>query len=188
MRLFVALEVPAAVRENLAAVQKRFRARETGIRWVRPENFHVTLKFIGEVSKEKLDAISAELRSVRANAPVEVCFRGLGFCWNAKGFGYSMATIEASDSLCALASQIDRCLETLGIPGEDRTFLPHLTLARCKHRGVPPDIRAMTDRYAGRDFGSLHAEEFHLIESKLGTAGPKYSTVASFPFVAATNA
>ena len=182
MRLFIALEIPAAVRENLAAVQNKLPITEAGIRWVRPENFHVTLKFIGEISREKLEVIADELKSVRADGPVELRIRGLGYAWKAKGAGVFWATIEASDSLKTLAGQIDRCLEPLGVTAEDRAFLPHLTLARFKHRRVLPAIRAMIDENEDRDFGSGRAEEFHLMESKLGPAGSKYSTVASFPF------
>jgi RNA 2',3'-cyclic 3'-phosphodiesterase len=192
MRLFVALEIPVAVRENLAAVGQNFPQRKSQMRWVRAENFHVTLKFIGEVPSEKVEIISAALREVRADLPVEVCFRGLAWYWNAKGLGMLFGTIDPSASLSTLARDIDGRLEPLGIPPENRAFTPHLTLARCKQgtlpRGLPNDIRAATEASKEYDFGSMHAEEFHLIESQLGPGGSKYSTVASFRFFQAANA
>jgi 2'-5' RNA ligase len=194
LRLFIAIEIPAGVRENIAAVRKRFVKPHSEMRWVRPENFHVTLKFIGEVLAEQTAAISDALRSVPSHAPMALSFRGLGWYWNAKGFGMLYASIEADDSLAALGKTIDQCLVPLSIPADNRSFLPHLTLARCKSRehrsraAVPADIHSIGEAYKGHDFGAVHAEQFHLIESKLGLGGSKYSTVASFPFTRTASA
>ena len=65
MRLFVALDIPEPVRENLVEVRQRFTTPESRMKWVRSENFHVTLKFIGEVAQGKVDAFSNDLRDVR---------------------------------------------------------------------------------------------------------------------------
>jgi 2'-5' RNA ligase len=84
VRLFVALEIPAAVRENLATLMKELSAldkQSSGkkARWVRPENLHVTLKFIGEAAPHKLAEIVAALSTVRSGQLAELQFRGLGF-------------------------------------------------------------------------------------------------------------
>ncbi len=72
MRLFVALELPSAVRENLAALLKALRAVSPQTRWVRPENLHLTLKFMGEVPETKLAAIRSALAGVRSDQPTTV--------------------------------------------------------------------------------------------------------------------
>jgi 2'-5' RNA ligase len=186
--LFVALEIPEAVRERLTGVQQLLRSTAPGLKWVRPENFHVTLKFIGEASNEELSGIKEELRGVRPEGAVRADFRGLGLSWNARRGGVFWTTMIASESLKLLAAQIDRRLERLGIAAEERPFLPHLTLARFKQSSALPAIRTAVDENDGRDFGSMLAEEFYLIESKLGAGGSKYSTVASFRFAMAANA
>ena len=84
MRLFVALEIPSAVRENLAALLKSLRAVSPQTRWVRPENLHVTLKFIGEAPEVKLAAIRSALAGARSDQPVTLDIRGLGFFPNEK--------------------------------------------------------------------------------------------------------
>jgi RNA 2',3'-cyclic 3'-phosphodiesterase len=196
MRLFVALEIPEAVRENLAAAQKQLQkkvqkdllAARTELRWVRPENFHVTLKFIGQASREELAAIMEELRGVRPEGAVKATVRGLGYASNAKRGGVLWATMETSDFLKMLAAQIDRRLARLGIAAEGRAFLPHLTLARCKQNGAVAAIRAAVSAYEGHDFGSMIWEEFQLMESRLGPGGSQYSTLASFRFAMAANA
>lgn len=195
MRLFVALEIPAAVRENLAAaqkqvqkkVQKDLKAAGGELRWVRPDNFHVTLKFIGQATSEELAAIMEELRTVRPEGTVKAAFAGLGYASHAKRGGVLWATMEASNFMKMLAGQIDRRLERLGIPAEEREFLPHLTLARCKPSSAMPAIRAAMREYESHDFGSMLWEEFRLMESRLGAGGSQYSTLASFRFVKAAN-
>jgi RNA 2',3'-cyclic 3'-phosphodiesterase len=196
MRLFVALEIPEAVRGNFAAAQKHVQkkvqkdllAAGTELRWVRPENFHVTLKFIGQASREELAAIIEELRGVRPDGAVKANFCGLGYASNAKRGGVLWATMEASNFLKMLAAQIDRRLGRLGIAVEKRVFLPHLTLARCKQNGAVAAIRAAVREYEGYEFGSMLWEEFHLMESRLGAGGSQYSALASFRFARAANA
>src|SRR5260370_9149547 len=79
MRLFVALEIPSAVRESLAGLLKSLSAVSPQTRWVRPKNLHVTLKFIGEAPEAILAAIRTALVGVRSDQPVALDFRGLGF-------------------------------------------------------------------------------------------------------------
>jgi 2'-5' RNA ligase len=185
MRLFVALEIPSVVRENLAALLESLRAVSPQTRWVRPENLHVTLKFIGEVPETKLAGIRGTLAGVCSEQPVALDFRGLGFFPNEKHPRVSWAGIVASANLKTLAADIDGATEKLGIPPEQRPFSPHLTLARFEPPHLPEKLRAAIQENAGRDFGSLRTCRFHLIESKLKPSGAEYTTVESFPFAAA---
>jgi 2'-5' RNA ligase len=185
VRLFVALEIPAEVRESLADLPRSFRAVSSRPRWVRPENLHVTLKFIGEWPLEKLDVLRGALAAVHLNEPVKLDFRGLGFFPNEKCPRVFWAGIEASSNLVTLADEIDHATEKLGIPREQRLFSPHLTLARFEPPGLPEKLRASIQENATRDFGSLHTNQFRLIESKLKSSGAEYTTLQTFPFVAA---
>src|SRR5467141_2348817 len=124
MRLFVALEIPSTVRENLAALLKSLRTVSPQTRWVRPENLHVTLKFIGEVQETKLAAIRSVLAGVRSDQPVTVDFRGLGFFPNEKRPRVFWAGIEASPNLKTLAADIESVVEKLGIPRCLKNFAP----------------------------------------------------------------
>src|SRR6267143_4215727 len=175
MRLFVALEIPSAVRENLAGLLKSLRAVSPQTRWVRPENLHVTLKFIGEVPETKLAAIRSALAGARFDQPVTLGFRGLGFFPNDKHPRVFWAGIEASPNLKTLAADIDNGTEKPGIPSEQRTFSPHLTLARFEPPGLPEKLRSVIRENARREFGSVAAREFHLIESKLKPGGAEYT-------------
>ena len=186
MRLFVALEIPAAVRDNLAAQINELRdlpapLAEGRLRWVRPENLHVTLKFIGEVEAAKLDGIRSALTAIGLNAPVDLDFRGLGFFPDEKYPRVLWVGLRASGNLPVLASDIDRALEGQGIARDERAFTPHLTLARFEPRGFDEKLRIAIQQNSGREFGAFEAREFHLIESKLKPSGAEYTSLAAFP-------
>src|ERR1700682_3964428 len=185
MRLFFALEMPSAVREHLAALLQYLRAVSPQTRWVRPENLHVTLKFMGEVPETKLAAIRSALVGVRSDQPTTVDFCGLGFFPNQKRPRGFLGGIEASPNLKPLPADVERVMEKLGIPHEQRPFSPHLTLARFEPPGLPEKLRSAVRENEVRDFGTLRTSQFHLIESKLKPSGAEYTTLESFPFAAA---
>ena len=185
MRLFAALEIPAAVGDNLAALIKEFRELSSQVadkrpRWVRPENLHVTLKFIGEVAEAKLEGIGAALSTVQTDAQLELRFHGLGFFPNENRPTVLWTGLDASTSLQTLAGDIDCALATQGIAKEKRAFVPHLTLARFDSPGLHEKLRVAIQKNSGRDFGSFQAREFHLIESRLKPLGAEYTTLHSF--------
>jgi len=184
VRLFVALEIPAAVREAFAGLINEMRAIAPKVKWVRPENLHVTLKFIGHTAPEKLDAIKASLETVRSGGVVMIAFCGLGFFPNEKRAQVLWAGVEASAYLAALAGDVDRALTTVGCAAERREFKPHLTLARFDPPGMPAAMCKVVERNATRAFGTLRAGAFHLMLSKLKPAGAEYTTLRSFPFAA----
>lgn len=183
MRLFVAIEIPHEIREVFADFLKELRAVAPQVKWVRAENLHVTLKFLGETEAGKLDAIHNSLAPLRAELPVTLGFRGLGFFPNEKRPKVFWAGMEASPNLKALAGELDHALHQLGFPQEVRPFTPHLTLARFKAPGLPANLLALARKDESRAFGSMTASEFHLIESKLKPSGAEYTTLQSFPFV-----
>jgi len=185
MRLFVALEIPRAVRDNLATLIKDLRTADPKARWVRPENIHVTLKFIGEAPADKLGNIRGALAGVHSEREVELNFRGLGFFPNAKRPSVLWAGIDASPNLQSLAGDIENSLEKLGFPREQRPFVPHLTIARFQTPRIHEPLQSVIAQSSGREFGSLRTDEFHLIESKLKPSGAEYTTVESFRFAGA---
>lgn len=184
MRLFVALEIPSTVRQNLAALLAELRAITREPRWVRPENLHVTLKFLGEVAEEKVNSVRSALRQIRSEQAVTLKFCGVGFFPNEKHPRVFWAGMEASANLKPLATGIESAMEKQGIPREKREFSPHLTLARFEGARLPEALRNAIAANAQREFGSLHTNEFHLIHSKLKPSGAEYTTLERFPFAA----
>jgi 2'-5' RNA ligase len=182
VRLFIAIEIPENIRNGFASLLKEFRAIAPQVKWVRAENLHVTLKFLGETESAKLGALQNVLGGVRSPEPVNLEFRGLGFFPNEKRPRVFWAGMEASVNLKTLAAGIDQAAHRLGFPLEERPFTPHLTLARFSLPGTPPKLLQAMNEKCGQSFGSLRTQEFHLIESKLKPTGAEYTTLQTFRF------
>jgi len=183
VRLFVALDLPEAVRRALAELIANLKPKSRGARWLQPENLHITLKFIGHVGNEKLSPIQSVLSSIHAAQPIELHFRGMGFFPNERRPRAFWCGVAGSPNLAELAADIDRALAPLGIEAETRPFTPHLTLARFKSdEGVREMVYAANDMKS-TDFGAATETNFHLYESLLKSTGAQYNRIASFPFV-----
>lgn len=180
MRLFVALEISEEIRVAIAGLIHELRPLDSSWKWVRAENLHVTLKFLGEIPSDKLESIKSALRGVACEWPVGVKFRGLGFFPNERRPRVLWAGMEAPQSLPALAEAIEESLAKVGAPREEREFTPHLTLARSKDGKVSEKLRNALASHSSRQFGEMKASAFHLIESKLKSTGAEYTTLESF--------
>lgn len=185
MRLFVAVETPETVRRALSKwigpLQKAFPSA----RWVRAENLHVTLKFIGDVSAESLDALRSALDTVRHASPIEINFRGAGFFPEERRPRVLWAGIEAGAELAQLARAIDEALEPAGIARETREFRPHLTVARFPEKSDNAGVARVRGTLAAADspdFGSARVTDFHLYRSVLKPSGAEYTRLNSFNF------
>ncbi len=188
MRLFVALDIPDAVREALGGLIGKLERVARGARWVRPAGVHVTLKFIGETPVEKVDSIRGGLATIRMAAPVEMAFRDVGFFPNERRPRVFWVGIFATPNLAELAAQVERQLEPLGIPREERAFRPHLTLARFPAPSSQDRLREALGRVGRLEFGGTRAHEFHLYQSHLKPGGAEYARLATFTFVGGASA
>lgn len=192
MRLFIALDIDDAIRERIARFMDGVSPFAPDARWVAPESLHVTLKFIGEQPDASVARIRLALQSVAANTP-EIHFRGYGFFPTTKSARVFWIGMDAGPQLAALAAAIDDATATLNIPKEDRTFSPHLTLARSRGgSGTPRSLTTdkpnraferLQEKLASRptpDFGTMTPREFFLYQSQLSPKGSKYIKLAAF--------
>ena len=182
MRLFIAIAIPREIRAAYEAMIREFRGIVPRAKWVRAENLHVTLKFLGETLPTKLDALRNVLAEVRSPEPVRLEFRGLGFFPDEKRPRVFWARMEASANLKLLATDVDRATHQLGFSLEERPFTPHLTLARFDPPGVAPRLLEAIRARNAQSLGAVTPTEFHLIESKLKPAGAEYTTLQTFHF------
>jgi RNA 2',3'-cyclic 3'-phosphodiesterase len=189
MRLFVALDIDAAIRDRIAEFRNQMRQLAPDVRWVGTETFHVTLQFLGET--KKLDDIQRALRQVKGE-PIELAFRNAGFFPTPTSPRVFWVGIEADGHLQELVSSIAKVLQPLGFEGDSWPFRPHLTLARAgsgRPRPVPgerfaPGLQKVRTRVKGLpqlEFGTMTAREFYLYESKLSPAGAQYTKLSRYP-------
>jgi 2'-5' RNA ligase len=174
------MEIPEDVRGRIREFVEKLETVCRGARWARVEGMHVTLKFVGEASAEKVEEIMKALEGVRSTAAVEMNFRGVGFFPNAKHPRVLWAGIEATPNLPTIAAEIETRLERLGIAREGRAFRPHLTLARFKSEEGLARLHEAIETAGATEFGGTRTGEFHLYESKLMRGGAVYSRLATF--------
>ncbi len=125
MRLFVALELPHATRQRLTDLATKL----PGARWVPPENFHITLRFIGEVPRHVAQELDLALAALRARR-FDLVLAGVGTAERAGRVHTIWARVTPNPALDALRAKIERALQTAGLEPERRRFVPHVTLAR----------------------------------------------------------
>lgn len=183
MRLFIALDIPAEVRERLVQYLARVAALAPDARWARIESLHITLKFIGEVSESKVAEIKPALAAIKAS-PFEVQIRDVGFFPNPRGARVFWAGVRASEALPHLAIEIEGALEKPGIAHEKKAYHPHLTLARAPERNESRHcFRLLQERLnaeAAPFFGTMTAREFFLYQSQIMRGGARYIKLHRF--------
>ena len=179
MRLFTAVDPPAEVHRRLQELLDTLR-RSARLRWTKPQNLHVTLKFIGEYPEQDLPALAGALCGVRWPGEFEVKVRGLGFFPNERAPRVFWAGVEAGPELRELAGRIDRALVSLGVPAERRAFSPHLTMARIEGRTPLEGLRQAIDRLETVEFGGFRPDRFYLYRSQPGPGGSVYTRIGEY--------
>jgi 2'-5' RNA ligase len=182
LRIFLAMDLSEEVRRNLATLSAELSPAAPGARWIRAEAMHITLKFIGHAAENRVEQIKNSLATVRSAAPVEMRFRGAGCFPNVRRPRVLWVGIESSPNLPDLASEIERCLEPLGVPREERVFHPHLTLARFKEPSAASRLPTIVKGLASREFGAMLTGEFYLYQSELKSDGAEYTRLTTFRF------
>lgn len=175
MRLFVALGLPDEVRERLADLEDRL----PGARWVAPENFHITLRFIGEVDGGLAEDIDAELTALSGEG-FWVTLAGLGCFGEGPKTRALYARVEPSEPLSRLQQKVENALQRAGCPPEGRKFKPHVTLARFKGP-TGPELERFVVRHALFRAGPFLATDFTLYQSFLAGEGAIYREEAAYP-------
>lgn len=195
MRIFVGLDIDEEIRGRIGQFMSEVRPLSPGAKWVRPESLHVTLKFIGERPADSVEEIKAALARVQEQ-PVQIAFRGYGFFPAPRSARVFWIGIEAGLELAQLAVHVDQATANVGVAKEDRSFNPHLTLARGgggsgspqRKRGDGPNrqFEEIQKKLAARvalDFGTMTAQEFLLYQSQLMAGGSRYTKIAHFPLI-----
>ncbi|MBI2882294.1 MAG: RNA 2',3'-cyclic phosphodiesterase [Candidatus Methylomirabilis oxyfera] len=183
IRAFVAANLNPDLKAALAMVQDRLKATRADVGWVRPENLHLTLKFLGQVEEDCIGAIGEAIAAAATGSgPVHLVFQGLGafprprearVVWTGLSHG--------SEALAALQARIEAALESLGFAREARRFTAHLTLGRVRGPARREQLaRAITEAPA-EALGEMVLDRIELMKSDLSAGGARYSILQSFP-------
>ncbi len=167
MRLFVALDLPSSMRTRLSFLAGGL----PGVRWVPPENYHITLRFIGELPRWRAEEVDQALANIRAPG-FSLQLAGVGAF--AKGGRVSSLWIgvERNAALEHLQAKVERALQGAGVEGERRRYVPHVTMARlegARGDGVPEaKVAAWVQSHNLFRGTPMTVEHFTLFSSQLG--------------------
>jgi 2'-5' RNA ligase len=176
-RLFTGLEIPEDVRQSLGML----RGGLPGARWVEPENFHVTLRFIGDVDDDTGREVASVLGKVR-RAPLELRLEGLGSFGGRKPRAI-YASVAPSPALIELQAEHERLMQRVGLEPEGRKYTPHVTLARLRDTSSQKVAEYLTLRGAYRS-PPFPVSRFVLYSSRDSVGGGPYVVEAAYPLAA----
>lgn len=181
MRLFVGINFPKRQRAKMHRAARALRDRDLPVRWVDPDNFHVTLKFLGEVRREQVDAVTSAIeRAAAATAPFLTEVGGFGAFPTVRRPRVIWLGVEATPELRCLKQDLEWAMGDAGFPPETRSFHPHVTLGRAGDSGGAGAFRELDDAFSALDFvEEIKVHSIDLMRSHLSREGPRYSVVSS---------
>jgi len=178
-RLFLAIPLPYSFHKIVADLHNRLGGFGN-LKLVKPENVHLTLKFLGNVDEERIQDIVDRLSLIRDKPSFNISVFGLGAFPNNKSPRVIwMGVREGFDEIVDMQKEIDSSLESAGFEREAR-FHPHYTLARVKYLNNKVGLAGFLKEKSSLAFGMHTAERVVLMESMLSPKGPKYSVIREF--------
>jgi 2'-5' RNA ligase len=175
MRLFVGLDLPWSLRQRLAGLAGGI----PGARWVPPENYHLTLRFIGEVAAHQAEEIDLALAALRARR-FALTLAGMGTFAKGGRDTQLWAGIARNPALDLLQSKVEQALQRAGLEPERRRFTPHVTLARLDN-AVPAKLAAFVQTHNLFRAEPFELDHFVLFSSRLGKEASVYTAEVAYP-------
>jgi 2'-5' RNA ligase len=176
-RLFTAIEIPANVGQMLSFL----RGGLPGARWIDPENYHITLRFIGDIDSSVANDVASMLDGVN-RAPFELRLDGLAAFGGRKPRSV-YANVAPSQALMDLQAELERLMQRVGLAPEGRKFTPHVTLARLRDSSSRQVADYLTERASFRS-APFRVERFVLYSSRDSVGGGPYVVEEAYPLVA----
>lgn len=179
MRLFIAVELPSSIQSKLAEKIEIFKNPKDKITWVQPQNIHLTLKFLGDVSEEKVaqikDAISSASLLFKPNACI---IKGFGVFPDTRNPRVFWAGItDGADEIKGIAKELENRLEKMGFPAEKRDFVPHLTLGRIKFIKDAKYFDGLLENHKDDLIADAVVRNILLVKSTLTQGGSIYTII-----------
>lgn len=183
MRTFIGVNISNEIKMELSRIQNVLKEMNLDVKWVKPENMHITLKFLGEIQKEKIKILQNDLTSV-ANRfkPFEINISGLGTFPDLRRPRVIWIGIDRGGSeLKKMAIFIENNLANIGLAKEDKKFSAHLTLGRVR---TTRNIERLKDKVEKLDIRPLSCvvDRFILFRSTLTQQGPIYTSIFEWSF------
>jgi 2'-5' RNA ligase len=178
IRLFVALEIPDEVKEEVISACKAAAGNEAELRWEAKEKIHLTLKFIGEIKEELLSKIKDEIEFVSNYTSFDCTISKFGFFFRDRQAKILWCNIETDESLFSLVDELNNRLQKFNIEIEKRKFKGHLTLSRIK-KTFDEEFIQTVKMYSFTPI-EFNADRITLIQSVLKPYGSEYKVLKNY--------
>lgn len=183
-RTFIAIKIHP--QKSLISFINRLKTKlyNGKINWINYENFHITLKFIGETGDAKIIEIDSELKKIcNCNYAFDINLQGVGVFGSRYQPKVIWCGINKSDAMTNLAIRIHNAMEIIGFPKDRQNFVPHLTLARIKSINNKIILLNEIEEFKNTFFQKVVVNEFILFESILKETGAKYREINNYKFL-----
>ena len=190
MRSFVAIELPTSLKEELESRVTAVRCELPAARWVAAGNYHLTLRFLGEIDDSQAGAVAARLEAVFEHTPSFALQASGGGCFPARRPArVAWVGFAAASALLRLQTEIEvACDRVVGGEGHGRRYQPHLTLARCRDPWRRSAVERWVEVFDGPIGRAFTVSRGVLMRSRLSPAGARYSPVRVLPLAPAAGA
>jgi 2'-5' RNA ligase len=181
MRLFIAIEIPDSVKQQIALVQMQLKKAGADASWTRPEGIHLTLKFLGETDESKIQDLMNSLRTaVKGMELFRLAVSNAGAFPNLKNPRVLWIGLSGDlDPLVQLQESVEKEMQTLGFAPEERKFSPHLTLARIKYPKPRFSWQQAIEALPTIDATAFEVRTVSLMKSELRGTGAVYAEMGS---------
>jgi RNA 2',3'-cyclic 3'-phosphodiesterase len=184
IRSFISIELPESVKINLAQIESKLKTTcQFPVKWVSPDNIHLTLKFLGNIDTSKIDSITEAVRSALHNeSPITLNFAGLSVFPSLKNIQIVWVGLGGElDALNVIQNKIETQLIPLGFPPEKRQFTAHLTLARIKEYASYAEKQVLAHVISNTEINcdlSFKVNTINLMSSQLTRTGAAYRSLS----------
>jgi len=184
IRAFIAIKLPEKITVSISKIQEGLRSYGFKVKWVRPENIHLTLKFLGNIDRADTEKVgSAISESVKTYAPLSLIAKGIGVFPNIKRPRIVWTGVaEQRNRLAGLQRHLDDHLESIGFQREKRPFKGHLTIGRVKQRIDSNRLMEAMKECAKFESEAFIINEIVLFKSELNPTGAVYTQLMSASF------
>ncbi|MBU1112480.1 MAG: RNA 2',3'-cyclic phosphodiesterase [Candidatus Omnitrophica bacterium] len=176
MRAFIAIDLPENLKNQLAQIQNDLKSCDLDLKWVKPENLHLTLKFLGDIDEKQLLEIKKIIKGIAFNQKTfEVSLEAFGFFPDSRKPRVFFVSTTNQDLLKTIVNRLETGLGKIGFPIEGR-FKSHLTLARIKSS---KNLETLLQNLKEVSLeGVFTVKEIAVYESRLKPTGPVYEKIA----------
>jgi len=185
MRVFIAIDIDEQIRKALGGLQNELQSKvdikKSDVKWVNPDNMHLTLKFLGEIKDvQTVDVCNITKEVAGRHESFELDVETVGHFGGRSARVLWVGTGQSSENLLQLQSDLEQQLASAGWPKETRKFSGHLTLCRVRNSKAGVKLAQMTEGYRDFKLGTISADSVSVYQSQLTSKGPIYTVLGNY--------